>query len=427
MLGWLEDGAQLVLLPDGYPARLVNDEIAVHPLHGRYVLQDLLHRFASDRSEELRVASQATADAIIGRAEPRGDWLEMWYEPHIASAMTMGRRHMSGLPQAYYASLLARLGAMIGSRRYLEAADRFFAPLAAPVGEGGLLHLGPPGPTLAMAPLVPRDWVLNGWLSMLVATHSYGELRSRPTAQRLVASNIVTLESVISAFDAPAQRLSRYTLGGMLLVKIGMSEGWAEARLHRARSWIPDEPVDVPLEVTREAGWTPRWVEGDVELVPESDGVRPLKPTPRLVVKLSRAPIPRPNELRFAIDTPRRLTVRLEAFVGSFDPLRSSMVDRSWVEIRRQAVGPGMCEVTFDLPYQVVDLSSYPTNFGRRFNGQQTNTYHATHVVRLRQLAAITGSRPLDTWAKRWRTYVDEWSTIEAYRGFRCWSPEGEI
>jgi hypothetical protein len=117
----------------------------------------------------------------------------------------------------------------------------------------------------------------------------------------------------------------------------------------------------------------------------------------------------------------------LTAFIGSYAPLTSSTVSRRWVELANIDLAAGTRQVSIALPYEPIDLFSYPTNFGRRYGGRHLNTYHGTHIVRLRELAAMTGNRTLRSWAWRWRDYVDEWPSMAAYEGLACWTPEGEI
>jgi hypothetical protein len=117
----------------------------------------------------------------------------------------------------------------------------------------------------------------------------------------------------------------------------------------------------------------------------------------------------------------------LRAFIGSYAPLKSTTVGREWVDLGTTEVEAGTGEVRLRLPYEPIDLFSYPTNFARRYAGKHLNTYHGTHIVRLHQLATLTGNRALRKWERRWRAYVDEWPQVPAYESFGCWTPEGDI
>jgi D-glucuronyl C5-epimerase C-terminus len=423
-LSWLVEDGELVILADGYPARLVGGAIHVHPMHGRYILTDLLRRYELAATSELRNAVRTVADAIVGRAEVAGNALLMWYEGQARSGLVDADRHLSGLPQAYYAALFARLAGAIGPE-YRRAADGFFEPLLRPVEAGGLLHTGAPGHSLAMVPMRPRDWILNGWLSMLVSAAEYARARSSAPAHDLVDANLSTLVAVLPAYDAPAHRLSRYMLPGILMMRLDVDPPGV-VEISGLRTVIPDEPEAIPIRLSEASGWTPR--------VPPDDG-RPLGPDAfasrpagfRMVARLSRAPYPRTNRLAFTITTLRPCRLALTAHIGEFDPEGSTTIERRWVALSETEVAAGTHDVDLPIPYEPVDLFSYPTSFARRFHGRPQNSYHGTHIVRLRQLAELTGTDSLRGWADRWRRYVDEWQTIDRYAGFGCWTPEGTI
>jgi hypothetical protein len=87
----------------------------------------------------------------------------------------------------------------------------------------------------------------------------------------------------------------------------------------------------------------------------------------------------------------------------------------------------GSSDVDLELPYQEIAHFAYPTNFARGGPGSHVNTYHGTHIVRLRQLAAISGLRELDEWADRWLRYTKRWSRHPDYADGVCWTPEGTL
>jgi hypothetical protein len=426
-VAWLREGAQLILLEDGFPARLTAAGIVVHPMHGRYILEDLIRQYAARPSERLLAAILRTAAAIIGRAELRGTSRLMWYEGGAAGSLLGGQRYISGLPQAYYATLLARVATISGDVRFAQAADEFFAPLLTATRSGGVLYEGRPGPSLAMAPMEPRDWILNGWLSMLVSVGQFAAERPSPDAADLFAANVRTLIRMLPAFDAPEQRLSRYMLPGMLLLRLSFSTAIDGIVLSDLRVKIPDEPHEIAIPLRETSGWQPRVLPHDAvrgrgvaEIVPKFRGLR-------MMALLSRAPFPRSNRLHFQIKSPRPVTIGLTAYIGSYAPLKSATVDRTWIELATVKVAAGSRNVGVPLPYEPIDLFSYPTNFAHTFGGKHLNTYHGTHIVRLTQLAKMTGNRTLAFWARRWRDYVDEWPALPGYETFGCWTPEGDI
>jgi hypothetical protein len=424
-LDWFKGDGEIVLLQDGYPARLADGVVHVHPMHGRYVLQDLLERYEVDQSEELGEAILGVTRAIVGRAEPHGRALHMWYEGAVASGLIGGRRHISGLPQAYYAALLARVASTLGANVAGDA-DRFFEPLVTSTSAGGVMYDGSPGPSLAMIPMQPRDWILNGWLSMLVSACHYADARASTAARDLVHANVKTLTEVLPAYDSPEQLLSRYMLPGMLLLRIRFAPRPDALEVRSLRVIIPDEPGAIPIPLHDASGWVPRILPPDA--IRRRDGaIVPTAESLRMVALLSRAPFPRPNQLAFEVASEHSVRLSIAAHIGSYDPFRSSTAAREWVELGTVTTAPGSTGVHFSLPYEPINLFSYPTNFARRYHGRPQNTYHATHIVRLRELAEWTENPTLRHWAHLWRSYVERWPTVNAYAGLGCWTPEGSV
>lgn len=426
-LDWLRSSTRMVLLSDGFPGRLRDGRVLVHPLDGRYLLEALLAAQEERPRRRLHAAIGRTAAAIVGRAEPLGRALLLRYVD-TASSMA-GRSHGSGLAQAYCAAALARAAEVLGDQELGRSADRFFAALLVPVEEGGLLYRANGDRVLAMVPTQPRDLVLNGWLSSLVALHDYAELRDSEPARELIRAGLRTLTRLLPRYDVPQLHLSRYGLTGPMLLRIGFDAATEGVRVSRLRVAIPGEgeyalpsrqgsrwvarayPEDATVEIGRAGGEV---------LIPRGRGLR-------LIAVLSRAPFPRPNRLRFHVRSPRGMGVALTAHIGRYDPDTSATVDRSWVSLTRLELRPGSTDVDLEIPYEPIDLFAYPTNFTRGGPGRHVNTYHGTHIIRLRQLAAISGIREFDEWANRWFAYTKHWRTHPDYRDGQCWTPEGQV
>lgn len=426
-LRWLRESSRLVLLPDGFPARLRDGSVLIHPVDGRYLLEALLEEQAEHPRRRLRAVIARTAHAIVGRAEPVGDALLMRYVD-TASSMTGGRPHPSALAQAYYAVGLARAAAMLADRDLARAADRFFEALLLPVEEGGVLYRTGRAVVPAMVPNRPRDLVLNGWLSSLVAIHAYAELRDSDSARALLRASLPTLVRLLPRYDVPDLHLSRYALTGPLLLRIGLGGPADGVRVSRFRVAIPGEG-EYPLPSRHGSRWIPRAYPEDAAVEMDSTGRERLLPHGRgirAVAVLSQAPYPRPNRLRFHIHSPRPLSVALTAHIGRYDPQTSATVDRSWVSLGTRDVARGSTDVDFGLSYESIGLFAYPTNFTRGPE-KNVNTYHGTHIVRLRQLANATGVRELDEWADRWDAYTRQWRRHPAYADGVCWTPEGAL
>ncbi len=426
-LDWLRRTTRLVLLADGYPARLKQGRILVHPLDGRYLLEALLAEQAEHPRRRLRPAIARTARSVVRRAEPLGDALVMRYRD-TASSMLDGRPHVSGLPQAYYAAALTRSAQLLGDASLQAAADRFFAALLVPVEDGGATYRTKRNRALALVPTRPRDLVLNGWLSMLVAVHDYAELRDSPAARELLTANLSTLRRLLSLYDVPDLRLSRYALVGPLVMRLSWTAVGPVA-LENLRIAVPDEG-EIPMPVRDGGRWVSRVFPDEAELAHDhSRGERlvPHKNRLRLSAVLSRAPFPRTNRIRLRMAVPRPLELTLDAHIGRYDPMTSATVDRGWVRLTTRRLRSGTHDLDLVVPYAPVDLFAYPTNFTRGGPDEKVNSYHGTHIVRLRQLSDISGDPFFAEWADRWSAYVREWDSLPDLAGATCRTPEGEI
>lgn len=428
-LDWLTSANKIVMLPDGFPGRLRNGQLVIHPLDGRYLLDALLAEQAERPRRRLRDAIARTAAAMVGRAESLGDALVMRYVD-TASSMAEGRPHISALAQAYYATSLSRAATYLGDRRLQRHADRFFAALTLPVSDGGALDVVGHDTSFALVPTRPRDLVLNGWLSTLVSLNDYAALRSSGEARDLFRSSVRTLLRLLPSYDVPDLHLSRYGLTGPLLLRIAL-EGPdpASVRLMRLRVAIPGEG-DIAIRSRSGGRWTARTYPEDAAARPSGPDAETLFPRGRglrLVAVLSRAPYPRPNRLRFHVRTPEPLSIHLTAHIGRYDPLTSATVDRSWVPLATARVGSGSHDVDLEIPYEPVHLFAYPTNFTRGGPDRKLNSYHGTHIVRLRTLADVSGHVELREWADLWLRYVRLWRRHRRYADGVCWTPEGEV
>ena len=416
----------MVLLEDGFPGRLKGGRVVVHPMDGRYLLEALLDAQAERPKRRLHAAIARTARAVVGRAEPLGDALVLRYVD-TASSMAGGQSHPSGLPQAYYAVALTRAARLLGDGALQVAADRFFAALLVPVADGGVLYPNGNGVALAQVPTRPRDLILNGWVSMLVSVHRYAELRDAQPARELFAANLDTLRRLLPLYDVPALRLSRYGLTGPLQLRLDVSA--PGVKVTDLRVALPGEG-EVRLPAREGGRWTPRadvqdvarrTARGRVETVTLREG------TLRCTAVLSRAGYPEPNRLRFRVTSRSKATLTTSAHVGQYDADASSPIEREWVELDSRPIEAGTHAVEIAIPYETVDLVAYPTHFTRGLGGERVNSYHGTHIVRLRELAAITGDPELAEWAERWAGYVTEWPDLPELKGGTCWTPEGSL
>ncbi len=414
----LRDFYRIAFLPDGYPGRREDDgSITPHPIYGAYVLLDYAKQYDANPSGEIRKALHLVAHAAIARMESIEDALAFYYDEKAQPISRQRLRHYSGLTQAYYCVALYRAHQATGDDTLRGAARRVFRSLLIPARRGGVLYRWAGGTAVAEVPTVPRDLILNGWLSILHSVADYARLSDDREARTLLRTSSRTLARLLPLYDVPSLANSRYGLTGPVYLRLRFGAKVDGLHLRRLHVAIRSEGK---IAVATGKGPT-RWENHLVDAAEEADvrggAVQPRRSTVRMNVVLSMLSHPEPNRLVFTLDTPRPMPLSVSAYVGSYDPRTAGPVDRRWVEADAIEVPEGRHTVALDLPWSVVDLVAYPTNFIKVIDGHQTNVYHAIHVKRLRELEGMTGLTALGEWADRWEDYILRWNRMPRYRG----------
>jgi hypothetical protein len=427
-LSKLQDYYRFRFLPDGYPGRLDGSEVIAHPIYGTYVIADYRRQYQATPTPELRAAIIKVAHAAIARMETLEDGLVFWYPDALAVARQPGK-HYSGLTQAYYAVELYRAFQVTGDTALRDASERCFRSLLIPAADGGVHYAWEDGVAIAEVPTSPRDLILNGWLSILASVHVYADLTGSDDATALFDESAATVARLLPLYDAPTLSNSRYGLTGPLSIALRIEGAIDDVRIADLRLDIPKEgPFEIPL---RKGGQWEDWVDPKTATAAEG-GLSPSGPEVHANVVLSRLSYPAQNSVHFSVTTPRDLRITLIADVGRYDPLQSQPVGETWHEVQTVAVAAGSTNVDIGLPWDLVDLVAYPTNFVKNLNGKNTDVYHAVHIARLRSLAEWTGNPMFTEWADRWQGYVCAWVSMPLYRGlyigdFRLDSDEASV
>jgi hypothetical protein len=336
-----------------------------------------------------------------------------WYPEEMRIARQPSR-HYSGLTQAYYAEALFEAYRATGDDALRSASERVFRSLLIPQQEGGVLYEWEDGVAIAEVPTSPRDLILNGWLSILAAVHDYAAATGSAEAERLFSRSAATVAKLLPLYDAPVLRNSRYGLTGPVSLRLAFDGPTTGIRVHDLRVDIPKEgSFSVPVD--KRTRWE-YWVDPDTARA-NHDGFEPKGPKVLMNVVLSRLPYPSENVVKFSIDSPRATSITLAAHVGTYDPRSAEQVHETWQSVRTVSVAAGRTDVEAALPWDLVDLIAYPTNFLKKLGGEPTNVYHAVHIQRLRSLAEWTGDSMFARWADKWEGYICDWSTMPLYAG----------
>lgn len=419
----LREFYRLEWLPDGYPARRMDDgSLAPHPLYGVYVLRDYVRQYRRSPSPELGRALRIVGRAALARMELFRGSLVFRYPRALETRRPLAGRY-SGLTMAYYANTLYEVYEATGDELYRDAAELCFRSLLVPEEDGGVLYAWDDEVAIAEVPARPRDLVLNGWQSALIAVHDYANLSGSVAARRLFEESSATMARLLPLFDARGYRNSRYALTGPVDARVTISPDASGVTLTDVSIHIPK---DGTFDLTPGAlsKWQMHLDAGDVTA---ADGVfRPRARQIDMALVLSRISHPKPNALRLTIDSPRRTRIELELLAGRYAPLAAYEVDRRWQHAATRTVPAGRHDIRLPIPWQVADLAAYPTNFIKVLEGRHTNVYHTTHVVRLTELHEATGEPIFAEFAARWRDDICAWSEMDLYDGLSVrsyWTP----
>jgi hypothetical protein len=406
----MQDFYRIKFLPDGYPGR---DDGWAHPIYGVYVLNDYLRQYSASPSEELKEALTTVAYAVVNRMEEHRGALVFWYEAAPERGARLYRKHYSGLTQGYYAESLYRVGELLGDPELIDAAGRVFDSLTISVEEGGVLHNTIHGPVIAEVPQEPNSWILNGWQSALISVHRYAELSKSKKAHDLFKKSTKAMAGMLHLYDVEDLANSRYGLTGFTYLRINPSG--SGVALRNAAIVVPGEQ-SVAIDTNEGTRWQSYFFDADTTSI--EHGVKIVGSSARLNAVLSIASSPKPNRLEFDFDAGRPMEITIDILLGSYDPLSSAPVNNKWVELTKLTAVPG-ARVSVDIPVEVIKQIAYPTNFRKKISGEQVNVYHPIHVLRLRQLANVSGIEELKIWSDRWESYICNWAYISRYDGYK--------
>jgi hypothetical protein len=265
----LREFYRLEWLPDGYPARRMDDgSLVPHPLYGVYVIRDYVRQYRRSPSPVLERALGIVARAALARMELFRGSLVFRYPRALETRRPLADRY-SGLTQAYYANTLYEVYEATGDELYRDAAELCFRSLLVPQEDGGVLYRWGDEVAIAEIPARPRDLVLNGWQSALISVHDYARLSGSVAARRLFEESSSTMARLLPLFDARRYRNSRYALTGPVDARLTISPDASGVSLTDVSIHIPK---DGTFDVT--PGALSKWqTHLDARDVTAADGV----------------------------------------------------------------------------------------------------------------------------------------------------------
>ena len=401
---------KLDFLPDGYPGRRTDEGTVPHPIYGSYLIAEYLSAYRRSGSKEMLDAACRMADVALSRMDRVGEMTVFTYRPEWKLDSTT-QPYVSGLTQSHYLHQLAELHDITGIARYSEAAQSIFKSLTTSVESGGVLAKTSRGVVIEESPHSPRDIVLNGWLTAIRNIRRYEARTGSKAAQDLVNANLKTLSRLLPLYDVPALANTRYRIRGFAYVRLRFESTDGVI--------LQDASLDIPGGSTHPVrpDYLDRWHSGFMRGVePIADGLQVIAPQVQLNLVLSLLSAPEPNRLSMRISALSAGEVSLLIADGDYTPLTSGMPTQRWKTIETLAYPQGSSRLDFGIPIATIEKIAYPTNFKKRINGRNYNSYHFIHADSLDILARDFDNPVFDEYAHRWRAYPEQWPDHPAYQ-----------
>ncbi|KQL46857.1 hypothetical protein AN963_18360 [Brevibacillus choshinensis] len=401
-------------LDDGYPGKVIENEIVPHPLFGTFVIRDYVTQFEETGAPQLKEAIMRVADAAISRMEKFHDAIVFWY-PLESSYNYSNQLYYSGLTQSHYMQLFSKVYELTGETRYKIAAEKMFASLKIPVDSGGVYHLSSYGPTVQETPMSPISHILNGWLSAITNIKRFADTFKHKEAHQFWEENMSTLMKMLPLFDIPKLANTRYLLNGPVAFKLVTTIQNVE--IHKVKLKVPDEGIyDITLPEIKKS-WSnfiePRSVrvEGPKILFNNKKA--------KITALVSRYPYPSENKLILTLASPENTTLSVEMQHGEFLPTKNRQQNCQFTQIAHVPLAKGFNQLEISIPRDLSELVGYPTIF-KQIGTRYYNNYHFIHIVKMEDFYQDTGENIFKHYAEKWNEYVKMWPTMELYNGMEA-------
>lgn len=392
---------RMQFLPDGYPGKRTDKGLVPHPIYGTYVILDYLSQYRQTKDTRYLDAARTVADAALSRMTEvgEGEGLAFLYTPEMALSSLPGS-FFSGLTQARYVDALSILWRDSGDDRYAAAAARCLESLFIPVDRGGVLREAHGGAVIEEWPhMMMGDYTLNGWTTAILLVADYARRTGSKSAKALADRNLDALENLLPLYDMPEIANSRYRLSGKFSVKLDMS-GTA-VRFVRGAVDIPGEGV-FPIGSDDTSRWHnyARLAAGRRRLT--------------MNVNLNYASFPAENTVDVELAADRSGSARIRLPRWDWSPT-GPVPEAEWVEAGSVALHAGVNRIVLPIPWDKAPYVAAPTDFTKKINGRNYNSYHFIHFRNLRALLKHRDSDMFRHYADRWESYTKAWPSMPLY------------
>lgn len=423
------DYYRLEFLPDGYPGKLSNDGLTIHPhpIYGPYVIFDYLKLFKSTKDNIYLRAAETVAEAGVKRMDQLEGAMVFWYQPNQVSAHN--KKYYSGLTQIRWIYACIGLYEVTQNHKYLDIAKQIYSSFFIPHEKGGVLYESELGLSIEELPDNPPGMVLNGWLSVIYGLEHLPKSVVDDRHQKLIDGNYDLLERLLPLYDVPSVKNSRYQLRGIAQFKATI-----EKESDYNTGGMFDQLVsffNTPLEINfREMSISIPGFEKQI-ISPDNNGLwensiskKNISDDNRIILKsdslkfksiINYISYPKENILKFELTSNHKAKLKLYIGESGYNPLSSSVAPKQYREIATFSIHEGHNVISAPLAWHDLELTAYPTNFAKKVSGRNCNSYHYIHVILLKNLHDKSGRSAFKTYSEKWKEYIREWPNLLPY------------
>ena len=336
-----------------------------------------------------------------------------YYSPS-GDVSRMFHKHYSGLTNSYYVNLFSQLYKITNDKKYKEYAIEFFNSLTVPIQSGGVMYRNNNLISIAEVPMKPNGWILNGWLSSIVSIDQANKILKNNRILDFIRKNIKTLNKVLPLYNVEKLCISRYNLSQFFYFRI-LTKDYKIKKVE----FIYPLDTNVSLSTLNNIGkkqsrWQPYILnKGNIII---QDNLFIGKKIFQFNGVLTLSGYPKMNEIKieFAQDSLTNKKIKFQVYIGEYDPLHSSAVNRRWMDVDNVIIKDNILIVK--LPYELFnDTIGYPTNFMKKFIDGRRNTYHDIHIKWLRYLGERYHQKEFLKFSDKWLTCKIKWKDINSY------------
>ncbi|CAB3881604.1 hypothetical protein LMG26846_03528 [Achromobacter insuavis] len=413
-------------MADNFPGQVVNGTTYAHPLYGTYALSDYInaykHATTNASKATYKKAVEDVAKAVICHMEVLSNGgLASYYDyPYIAPGQ---KKFYSALTQAQYLPFIHDAAVISQSDAIKAAGELIVRSLELRQDEGGVVFEDPKGNLIPEEypgdSTHPPQFVLNGWMDVLIWLDTYYGKTKSPTAKKLLTQFGAALEHSIEKYNAPDANTSLYKLSEIGQINFLESAG-GELEIKRASVAIPTVgayPITLTKTFDDRAYKNVFFGPGSTSV----DGSTRLTNNANAWLWLSLYP-PEGNTIELELKAVKSSKFMVRLLVGKPQMRGGGKTDYDWLPLTDQISLEAGKTISLKVPIsrQIIMAATQPlTSFKPITVGNSTayvNVYHYAHISQLCRLSTVLNDERLKEKSISWEQYTEGWNDMPMYK-----------